>query len=349
MKKLLTLALALAILSGCAIGASPKPLPPPQAMQQFLGDSAILSIPMTRSGAAFTPGTDWGLLFTAKRQARDADAQALIQKATGAGITVTGSTAAVELLPPDTRDLAPGEIVWDIQSQNLTSGAVATVASGRLMLVRDVTRLTVTSIPVITTAPPLLMGPPGKSAYQLAVDNGFSGTLQQWFASLTPSSMRRTSAEGAPLASVVISGITGPADVLGVNTSLMAWADGSLGGKRYGSRPEFDNTTPLVTLCDINEVDPANPRWRVILFTDPHPSGIIIADGLGAGQSDPWNATLTTAPGAAAGTLVVTETTPVDAVFVGQTCYVGDAMPFAVWVCFGPALSNWIQVTAPSP
>ena len=166
---------------------NPRPEPPSPTMQRFLGDSASLSIPLTHEGAAFTPGSSWSLMFTAKRQARDTDAQALIQKVSGAGITVTGSTASVELVPIDTATLAPGDIVWDVQAQHLTNGAVATVASGRLTLIRDVSRLTVTSIPVYTSAPPILLGPPGKSAYQVAVDNGFSGTAEQWLASISPS------------------------------------------------------------------------------------------------------------------------------------------------------------------
>jgi len=156
----------------------------PQNLTQYCGDTVTHSIALTRSGAAFTPGSAWSLIFTAKRQARDIDDAALIQKATGAGILVTGSTAAVSLLAPDTVLLTVGDMVWDIQAQNLTTGDVATVAIGRLALLRDVTRKLVTSIPIITTAPPLLTGPPGESAYQIAVDNGFTGTSAEWLASL---------------------------------------------------------------------------------------------------------------------------------------------------------------------
>ncbi|MEI6654053.1 MAG: hypothetical protein WCP45_04740 [Verrucomicrobiota bacterium] len=90
----------------------------------------------------------------------------------------------MEIVPQDTAALLLGVLVWDIQALHLSTGAVATVAEGRLNLTRDITRSTTVSIPIYTTTPPVLLGATGKSAYQLAVDDGYTGTQQQWLASL---------------------------------------------------------------------------------------------------------------------------------------------------------------------
>lgn len=120
---------------------------------QYCGDSKNYEIPLAWEGSAFTPGTSWYLLFTAKRSSRDEDADSVIQKTTGAGITVIGTTAQVEIVPADTAAHTPGDLVWDIQAQNNSTGEVRTVAEGRITLIRDITRLTRTSIPVYLSNP----------------------------------------------------------------------------------------------------------------------------------------------------------------------------------------------------
>ena len=123
---------------------------------QSLGDSKTHSIPLEWEGAAFSPGAAWVLIFTAKGNPEDPDTSALIQKTSGAGITVIGSTASVQLVPGDTVDLSAATLYCDVQAQHVSTGEVRTVALDlRLKLKRDITRQTSTSVPVITTEPPV--------------------------------------------------------------------------------------------------------------------------------------------------------------------------------------------------
>jgi len=127
-------------------------------LTQYSGDSVTHTIPLKWQGAAFTPGTDWGLVFTAKRSARDADAAAVFQKASGAGITASGSNALVSTVAVDTVALGTMTLVWDIQAVHATLGTVRTVAYGPLEIKRDITREVTTSTTVHTTEPPLPFG-----------------------------------------------------------------------------------------------------------------------------------------------------------------------------------------------
>jgi hypothetical protein len=149
---------------------------------QFIGDTSPHTVPMAWDGEAFEPGEAWSLIFTAKRSAQDSDDAAVFQKVTGAGISVTGNTAEVEIVPADTLALPSATYIWDIQAQSLSTGEVRTVAFGGLKLTRDVTRRTTTSLPINTLTPAVPFT--GKSAYEVAVENGFSGSESQWLASL---------------------------------------------------------------------------------------------------------------------------------------------------------------------
>lgn len=143
-------------------------------MPQFItycGDTATLSIPLSTVAAdgtstAFTPGEDHLLLFTLKSAATDADSLALVQKATGTGITHSGSTALVELVHADTKDLSPARCPFDVQAQNVATGAIQTVALGTIILERDVTREVQSSIPIHTANPSIPTGLPGAAGPQ---------------------------------------------------------------------------------------------------------------------------------------------------------------------------------------
>lgn len=124
------------------------------SLLQYLGDSVTHTVPLLWRGLSFEPGNAWGLIWTAKEKTSDPDSAAVIQKASGLGLSVTGSVASIALVPQDSAELAAIVLVWDIQAQHLTTGEVRTVAFGRLELARDVTRETTTSIPVQTTEPP---------------------------------------------------------------------------------------------------------------------------------------------------------------------------------------------------
>ena len=152
-------------------------------LSQFIGDSNSFHLPMAWKGEPFEPAAQWSLIWTVKRSASEDDSSAVIQKISGAGIAVSGNTAIIEVVPNDTLPIPAVQLVWDLQAQNLTTGEVRTVAFGGLKLVRDVTRKTTTSLPIYTNQ----AGAPaaGKSAYEIAVDNGFVGNEIQWLASLT--------------------------------------------------------------------------------------------------------------------------------------------------------------------
>jgi hypothetical protein len=122
-------------------------------LNQFYGDSSTFTIPLEWDDAGFTPGSDWHLIFTAKAKRTDPDDAALIQKATGAGITHSGTNALVALVPQDTRDIDAITIYWDIQAQHLTTAEVRTPARGTLKFSRDITRQTEVSIPIHTENP----------------------------------------------------------------------------------------------------------------------------------------------------------------------------------------------------
>ena len=130
-------------------------------IERFIGDSAILTISLSWNDVAFQPGNDWILISTAKKDAAQDDTQALFQKVSGAGITCVGAVASVELVPDDTVDAEDGLYLLDVQAQHKVTGKVQTVGYVKLNLLRDVTRLTTTSIPVTTTEPPLPVGPEG--------------------------------------------------------------------------------------------------------------------------------------------------------------------------------------------
>jgi hypothetical protein len=130
-------------------------------LTQFLGDSITHLIPLRWQGAAFTPESEWLLIFSAKADTADADDDAVIQKASGYGITPDGNVASVTLVPEDTANVTVKTLLWDIQAQHTVSGEVRTVATGNLRLSRDVTRETTPSVPIHTTEPPVPMGPPG--------------------------------------------------------------------------------------------------------------------------------------------------------------------------------------------
>ncbi len=137
-------------------------------LQQYIGDSDSHEIPLTWKGLPFVPGSEWGLIFTAKSSAGLSDTKSLFQKASGGGgITVSDNSATISTLRDDTIGLPPMAAVYDVQARHTTTLACRTVASGRLILIRDVTREATTTVPVrvIDTELPLAVGPAGKSAY----------------------------------------------------------------------------------------------------------------------------------------------------------------------------------------
>ena len=119
----------------------------------YQGDSLSLDIPLTWQDSPFEPGADWILLATVKANSGDADEDAVFQKSSTAGISVTGSTATLDIVNADTEDVSPGALVADIRAEHVTSGARRVVAKFHLDLRRPVSRSTTPSIPIHTTLP----------------------------------------------------------------------------------------------------------------------------------------------------------------------------------------------------
>jgi hypothetical protein len=102
-------------------------------LDTFRGDTA--EIRATVSGVVLD---DAFVRFTAKRVPTDADVDALIVKTSDDGITVAGQIATIALEPADTAELRVGSSLFcDIQVTDGV-GSVATVWTGRLRILRDI-------------------------------------------------------------------------------------------------------------------------------------------------------------------------------------------------------------------
>lgn len=139
-------------------------------LTQSLGDTVTHRIPLRWGNKAFVPGSEWGLLLTVKSDpATQDDEHSLFQKTStpGEGITVSGSTAMVQVLRVDTVrvdsvdppveafEAAPGTYYWDVQATRLSDGYVQTVAEGTMVLKRDVTRNAEPTGPIFVVETPV--------------------------------------------------------------------------------------------------------------------------------------------------------------------------------------------------
>lgn len=110
-----------------------------------------------------------GIWFTAKHHTRDTDADAVIRKALGVGVSIVSEqngTATVVVDAEDTADARPGVLVWDAQVRD-AAGKIRTAASGSLKLVADVTRA-----PHEAGVPVLLPPLPDTDGYILKIIGG---------------------------------------------------------------------------------------------------------------------------------------------------------------------------------
>jgi hypothetical protein len=113
----------------------------------FRGDDETFVITVLDEAGDPLALTGATLRFTAKRRATDPDADLVISKTTGAGITHDADQvgagkgkATIALVPGDTSALTgPTVLVWDLQLQD-ASTLVQTVASGSLRIRADISR-----------------------------------------------------------------------------------------------------------------------------------------------------------------------------------------------------------------
>lgn len=156
----------------------------------YIGDSSSWAIALTHpvTGAAFTPGGSYGLVATFKNRESDPDSIAVIQKATGAGIAVSGSTATVTLVRADTEGFCESNLHFGIRATHSTTGESLTVAEKRVKLEKPTTLETTTSVDVVTTETPLPFG--GVTSYVDEIE-----TLSDYPASFPPASHTHVSAD----------------------------------------------------------------------------------------------------------------------------------------------------------
>jgi hypothetical protein len=116
------------------------------------GDSKTVKEQLFLNGNKYVPPVGSTLIFTIKKFYTDADADAVCQKITGAGLTVVDSVAHISLVRNDTYNALPGPYYYDVQSQQL-DGNIYDVATGTATILPDITRGTDTSVTVYTTSP----------------------------------------------------------------------------------------------------------------------------------------------------------------------------------------------------
>lgn len=161
----------------------------PQQITFYSGDTNIVPIPLANdvNGSAFSPGSAYHLVFSAKASNSASDKLAKFQYSSGAGIVdpVVSSNASVTFHPVDTRNDGGKTLYWDIQAEHKTTGLIKTVAIGTLVLKRDTTRQTTTSVPIHTLSPSVPytgpIGPPGpKGSFPAYIDGGTPSSTYGW-------------------------------------------------------------------------------------------------------------------------------------------------------------------------
>lgn len=126
-----------------------------QHYAQPRGDARTYHPSLYSSPGVKFDATGYYLLFSIKTAISDSDADAKVQKASGAGLAWDGQECSLDLIHQDTKDLTPGMYYWDIQAQSLTEpGIVKTVAVGTIELTTDVTQELEPTLPIYTHTPP---------------------------------------------------------------------------------------------------------------------------------------------------------------------------------------------------
>lgn len=111
-------------------------------LEMYRGDTPAWDLVVTLDGVPFNL-TGATLYFTAKQGLSDAD-PGLFQLTNGAGITVTSAADGEATIRPrraDTSSLTSDvQAFWDVQLSIAGSAEAYTIASGTLLIRRDVTR-----------------------------------------------------------------------------------------------------------------------------------------------------------------------------------------------------------------
>jgi len=119
--------------------------------QMYRGDTKSIEMAAVEAdGTTPINLSGWSLWFTGKNNILDADGSAVFQKETGSGIVVTDAAsgeATITLAPADTDSLmgtgsaTSVDLFCDLQGVD-GSGNVATLATGKLTVLAEITRTT---------------------------------------------------------------------------------------------------------------------------------------------------------------------------------------------------------------
>lgn len=133
----------------------------PLQLTQTIRDGKLHTIPLVWNDAPYTPAPGELIIFTAKRNYQDDDADAIFQKVYRSsppvlgGITISGTNALVQTVFDDTSSLTDSvEGVWDIQGQ-VSGESPKTLAGGSIVLSFDVTHSLAPETDIYTLHPPL--------------------------------------------------------------------------------------------------------------------------------------------------------------------------------------------------
>jgi hypothetical protein len=127
-----------------------------RVLDQYLADSVEHTVPLTRDDAVFDvgeDGDDWFFVFSAKNKREDEDSEAVFQKTSGAGMSVTGSEATISVLRVDTEELRPKTLFCGIRATHV-SGDSFTAWEGKLRLDKAVGQEVTSSVEIFTIDPP---------------------------------------------------------------------------------------------------------------------------------------------------------------------------------------------------
>lgn len=98
----------------------------------YRGDTAMLAVTLTtEDGAPYSPGIGATLKYRISRDWHTPEAEALVSKTVGSGITVNGSIATINLLETDT-DLEPG--VYHHELKVILAPDVSTAMTGTVLI-----------------------------------------------------------------------------------------------------------------------------------------------------------------------------------------------------------------------
>lgn len=108
-----------------------------ETLELVRGDYKAFNLAFSQGGTPINI-TGFSLFFTAKEDAADSDAEAVISKKVTSHTDPTAGLTVVELDADDT-DVTPGSYLYDFQLVNV-AGKPTTVLMGTLNIIADITR-----------------------------------------------------------------------------------------------------------------------------------------------------------------------------------------------------------------